>query len=429
MTNYEKTETSKVESTRKNQSNDVQVILHVVVVVIAIFSLTLSSNFQWTIIFATLTVTVLALICDHQFMKKAIFTAPAIVSLIKLYPVMGTAIVTWGVLIICLMHKPSVTIRILSCIVRKAANVISTLKRTVFGIVSFAIPVVKRTIVVFVTLVIPIFVSSLLFMFNFSAAMAIGVTVHLVAIVVVSSFNLRNEVYYASLFSGVIVTVIGIKLTSDDHDFDNSIVAAFAAILLIFLNSSFDLGSLRKITIFVATINIAIFATNWIIWMVMPTSVPGFVTQSSLDVPQSLDIPQPSLPSLPVTSGVHVTQTSVTRSTHTFSASGVYFPQSSVTSVERVTQTSVTRSTHRFSASGVYFPQSSVTSVERVTQTSVTRSTYTHQFVSKPSPTMSAVVGTTVAVIFLIFVIFVILVFVFVFHKRVQKHAASILKK
>ena len=157
--------------------------------------------------------------------------------------------------------------------------VIPILKRTIFIIVTFVIPVAKRTIIIIVTVVISIIFSGLPLIFNFSAATAIGVHLVTVVTVVTLSLNLRNEVYYALLISGVTVTLIWNRL--NNHDFDNIIVAAFA-ILLIFLGLSFDLRSLRKITIFVAIINMTIFATNS-----MPTStfIPHFITQPSFTQP------------------------------------------------------------------------------------------------------------------------------------------------
>ena len=74
-----------------------------------------------------------------------------------------------------------------------------------------------------------------------------------------------HEVYYEILISEVIVVVsywhqIDMEQI-DNHDF-YIIVVDFVAILLIFLGLSFDLRSRTKITIYVASINIAIFITN-----------------------------------------------------------------------------------------------------------------------------------------------------------------------
>ena len=60
----------------------------------------------------------------------------------------------------------------------------------------------------------------------------------------VSFFFVVIDVIYIVIVYGI-ASYICIKLTSDDHDFDNSIVVAFT-ILLFFLNLSFDLGSLAS---------------------------------------------------------------------------------------------------------------------------------------------------------------------------------------
>ena len=140
-----KTETSQVVSAGRNQSiSDFKSINSAYVCSSGIVSLTSSSTIH-CIILLILMVIGLMLIHDPQFMKSVIITIPAIVTFSlmlppNLNPVMGTATI---VMIIGLMHKPSVTIRIVSCIARKTAFitvsvVIPILKGTVFIIVSYS---------------------------------------------------------------------------------------------------------------------------------------------------------------------------------------------------------------------------------------------------------------------------------------------------